>query len=421
MVRQGVLSFVDEYVAPELDKRIRMDLDISTTVLSKWQAYRGLVLSSCHCVEDYVPKMIVVPDLTVTIKNQSIKYIKDIHTTFKNDNGEDVEWTQKGVDSDVRDVDINAFDGMGFMSMNIANRFSEIIGSETPITTCIFRMQFIKGCLHSVDYEKFYEERGVEYIQDIWGKWHSIHDDMIIFTESMYKGVKYFKKYGDSRDWDRYWEAYFKYDHCIGIAKVNFTKEEEPVYTRGNYQILQSLDLDYDDFRSLADESIEWINKVIDEDEIYTKCFLGIVNGKCKALNPYVASIAKNSAMMKEPAVRRYMISLVSKYLDEMKAGKLYVKSCFKFLAPDLIAALEHIGGLEVRGCLDKDEFWSNSKWCEYDGEYLITRNPHICKSENVILKAHDDDQIEKWFGHLSNVCMVNIKSLTPQRLNGAD
>ena len=159
----------------------------------------------------------------------------------------------------------------------------------------------------------------------------------------------------------------------------------------------------------------------MDEDEVYTKCFLGIVNGKCKALNPYVASIAKNSMMLKEPTVRRYLLSLVSKYLDEMKTGKLYIKSCFKFLAPDLIAALEHIGGIEVKGCLEADEFWSNSKWCKYEGEYLITRNPHICKSENVILKAKTSEQIEKWFGHLSNVCMINIKSLTPQRLNGAD
>lgn len=421
MVRQGVLSFVDEYIAPELNKRITMDLDISTTVLSKWQAYRGLVLSSCHCIEGYCPKMIVVKDMKTVIPGQHVRYIVDEHMTFTNDEGKEVEWTQKGIESGVNDVRINAFDGTGFMSHTVAKRIEEIIGSTTPITSCIFRMQFIKGCIHVIDYEKFFEERGVEYIQDIWGKWHSIHEDMVILTESMYKGYSYFKKYGDSRDWDRYWEKFHQYNHCIGIAKANFTQDEETVYTRSNYQILQTLDLPYEKFRSLADVSVEWINKVMDEDEMYTKCFLGIMSGKCNALNPYVAAIAKNSAMLKETSVRRYLLSLVSKYLDEMKTGKLYIKSCFKFLAPDLIALLEHIGGLEVKGCLEEDEFWSNSKWCEYKGEYLITRNPHICKSENVILKAKSCEEIERWIGHLSNVCMINIKSLTPQRLNGAD
>ena len=52
---------------------------------------------------------------------------------------------------------------------------------------------------------------------------------------------------------------------------------------------------------------------------------------------------------------------------------------------------------------------------------YLVTRNPHICKSENVVLKANNDPEILKWCGHLTNVAMVNVKSLVAQRLNGMD
>jgi hypothetical protein len=78
----------------------------------------------------------------------------------------------------------------------------------------------------------------------------------------MYKGLKYFKLYGDSRDWDRYWDLFQQYGHCIAIARTNFTEDEEPVYTRSNYQILQTMDLPYADFRRLADESVYWINSV---------------------------------------------------------------------------------------------------------------------------------------------------------------
>ena len=421
MVRQGVLSFIDAGIADIMLEKVTMGLSIGKTVLSKWYAYRGLLLSSAHCVEDYVPKFIVVPDMMTTVCSQHIRYLYDDKKTYINPEGKEFEWTQKNVASDIRDITINAFDGMGIMHRNIAAEIERRTQSTTPITTCIFRAPFIKGCLHAIDYEGFLEERGVEYIRDIWGRYHSIHDEMIILTESMYKGFKYFKLHGDSRDWDRYWDLFEKYGHCIAIARTNFTENEEPVYTRSNYQILQTLDLPYADFRRLADESVYWINKIVDGDELYTKCFLGIVDGKCKALNPYVAAIAKNDGMMREPTIRKYVLSLVEKYMNDMKCGKLYIKSCFKFAMPDMIAFLEHIGGLPVSGILGPDEFWTQAKYVKYDGEYLVTRNPHICKSENVVLRQNNDPGILKWCGHLHNVAMVNIKSLVAQRLNGMD
>lgn len=421
MVRQGVLSFVDASIAPELDKRITMGLDIGETVLSKWQAYRGLVLSSCHCIENYLPKIIVVPDYETVIPNQAIKHLCDIQQTLTNDEGQTFNWTQKGIAESVRDITINAFDGVGIMHESIAAEFERITKSTTHITTCIFRAPFIKGCLHVMDYEGFLTERGVETITDIWGQQHSVHEPMIILTKSMYKGFSYFKKNKDITDWERYWDAFKKYDRCLAIARANFTEDEENVYTRCNYQILQTLDLPYEEFRHLADDSIEWITRIVGGDELYTKCFLGLTAGKVKALNDYVAAIAKNDAMMQEPNVRHYLTTLIAKYLDEMKAGKLYIKSCFKFLAPDMIGFLEHLGGLPVRGCMEADEFWTKGKGLTYDGEYLITRNPHICKSENIVLRACKSELLQKWCGHLTNVCMVNIKSITPQKLNGAD
>ena len=421
MVRQGVLSMVDASIAAELEERVTMGLQIDKTVLSKWYAYRGLALSSAHCVEDYVPKMIVVPDYNIVIPNQRIKHLTDKVTKYTNTDGKEFEFTQKDIAEGVFDYKINAFDGVGLMHKNIARRIEEITHSTTPITTCIYRQPFIKGCLHVIDYESFYMERGVEYITDVWGDKHSIHDEMIILTESMHKGIKYFKKYGDSRDWERYWELFYKYHHCISIARTNFTEDEEPVYTRSNYQVLQTLDLPYDEFKTLAHKSASWVEKIVSGDELYTKCFLGIVDGKCNALNAYVAAIAKNDEMMKEPTVNKYIMSLLDKFINDMKCGKLYIKSCFKFIAPDLIALMEHIGGLPVAGCLGADEFWTKGKGVEYSGKYVITRNPHICRSENVVLSVNNAPEIWKWCGNLTNVAMLNIKSLVAQRLNGAD
>lgn len=422
MTRTGILSMIDESIYEELDKRVTMDITFDKIVLSKYKAYKGLFFSSCHMLEGWLPKMIVVPDYETVIPDQKIKYVYDETTEFVDSNGNKREWTQKAIACDIRDVDkYNAFDGCGICHPELSEYIQNAIGSKTPVTSFIMRAPYIKGCVHAVDYTRFFKERGVEFITDCWGVQHSVEDKMFILTESMYKGLKYFKTYGDARDWDLYLERFNQYDHVIGIAKWNFTVDEEPVYTRSSYQILQDLELPYEKFRTLADDSVKWAQKIIDGDELYTYCFLGMLADNAKPKNDYIKAALKNPEILKEHTVRRYLINLLNKYRNEMKAGKLWLKSTFKFLAPDLIMLLEWIGGLELNGSLEKDEFFTFSKEGVYEGEYLIERNPHICKSEHVILNAVNKDIINEYCGHLSNVCMVNCKSITPQRLNGAD
>ena len=169
-----------------------------------------------------------------------------------------------------------------------------LLGHNADMKAMIIRMPFIKGLLVEMDYERFYTDHGVDFIQDIWGKWHSVHEAMIVMTESMYKGVKYFAKTGTSRDWDDYWDRFDRYNHCFGVAKWNFTREEEPVFTRSNYQILQDLALDYEDFRTLANDSIEWADKIIDGDPLYTLCFLGLTADRCTPVSPYAKAVLKD-------------------------------------------------------------------------------------------------------------------------------
>lgn len=57
------------------------------TVISKLMAYRGLALSSCHCLDGWLPKIIIVPDYETVIPAQRIRYIYDKQTSFINDAG----------------------------------------------------------------------------------------------------------------------------------------------------------------------------------------------------------------------------------------------------------------------------------------------------------------------------------------------
>lgn len=420
MTRNGIFSVVDADIFPELNKRITMDIQFDKTVLSKYYAYRGLFFSSCHCLEGWKPKVIIVPDLMLPVPQQRIKYVYDKTVEYEKD-GEVRQWTQKDIAEDVRDMEINAFDGCGIHHPDITRQVTELLHAREPVTSILWRIPWTKGLSHSVDYESFLLERGVEYIQDIWGRWHSVHDKMLIFTESMFKGMKYFKVYGDGRDWDRYWDLFDKYQHCFGVSKWNFSFDEEPVFTRANYQILQDLDLPYNKFRMLAEDSAEWAQRIIEGDTLYTYTFLGLTADRCTPVNAYAKAILKNPEMMYERNVRKYLRESVKKYIDGMKCGKLWMQACFKFLVPDLILLMEHIGGLPLHGSLEADEFYSRDIDGAFSGEYLIERNPHICKSEHALLRAVTTPDIIKYVGDLANICMVNCKSLIAPRLNGAD
>lgn len=398
-----------------------MGIKIDKTVLAKYVGYRGLMFSSCHCLENFFPKMIVVPDYYTTIKNQNIKYVYDEHIEYVDKDGNKRDWKQKGIKQGIRDVRINAFDGAGIIHPIIAKQIREIIQANEEMTSIQIRGPYIKGLLHTMDYTSFYRERGITHIKDIWGIKHSVEEPMIILQPQMWKCSKYFKRNNDYTDWEEYLKQFKKYNHCLGVAKWNFQREQEPVYTRANYQILQDLDLSYNDFRSLADYTIDWVNKICNDDIRYTYCFLGLLWDLHNPRTDYVKAILKNPEMMKEKGVRDYVVDNIRKYIDEQKCGKIYIKSTFKFLVPDLIAMMEHIGGMEVKGCLEQNEFYQNDINGAILGKRLIERNPHICKSEHTILNGVVSEQIQKWCGHLQNVLMVNIKSITPQRLNGAD
>ena len=304
----------------------------------------------------------------------------------------------------------------------VAERISKMFGFGEKFNSCIIRAPYIKGCVHKVDYTKFFMDRGIEWISDIWGVEHSIYEPMIIIDESMYKGYKYFKYYDDYRDWDYYWEMFDKYHHCMGIAKYNFSSDEEKYYTRGNYQILQDLQLDYSEFKHLSDVTMDFFENVMDGKIEYMLAFLGLVGGTNKAVSCYTRAVERDYRMLEEEGVRNNIKHLIKGYVDDAKAGKIWLKGCFKFAAPDLIAFMEHVGGLEVKGCLGAQQIWTKGRIGYQIGkQYLITRNPHITSSEHDVVVAASNEEIEKYIGHLENVCMIDMYSPHMNRLNGCD
>lgn len=422
MSRNATMGFVDASIKKELDKRISMDMEIETTVLAKLLAYRGLLFSGCFCLEDWYPYIIVVDDYSKVLPNQHIKYLIDVEKEVVNKKtGESFIWKEKGINTAHRDVSINLWDGSGIHSPNITKQVKEKIQSEENPTSILWRFPYSKGMTHEVDFKLWFKEHGVKTIVDVFKKEHNIEDVDIIVTKSFYKGYKYFQKYKDYRDWELYWRKFKKYNHCIGVAAWNYSFENEPRMKKASYQILQDLEMDFEDFIELADDTKEWVDNIINGDKIYTYCFLGLFADHIKTSNDYMRAILKNPEMLKEECIRNYFIELLKKNIDLMKCGKIYLNGSFRFVVTDLVMFLEYISGKEVKGVLKENEFYSKGYNGVDLGERIIERNPHISQEEHLILNGIDNPLIKKYCSHLSNVCQLNGYSLALPRLNGAD
>lgn len=422
MSRNATLGFVDASIKKELDQRISMDMKIEKTVLAKLLAYRGLFFSGCFCIENWYPTIVVVDDYSKVLPNQYIKYLVDVEKDcISKKDGTPYKWKEKGILAGHKNVPINLWDGSGIHSPEVTQYIKKIIQSDENPTSILWRLPYGKGMTHEVDFKLWFQEHKINTITDIWGTEYPIEKVDMIITKSFYKGYKYFLKYKDKNDWELYWKKFKKYNHCIGVAAWNYSFKNEPRMKKASYQILQDLNLEYDDFSQLADDTIEWIDKIINGDPVYTYCFLGLFADHIKPSNDYMKTILKNPEMLKEETVRKYLIDLLKKNIDLIKCGKVYLKGSFRFVVTDLIMFLEYISGMEVKGILKENEFFSKDYKGVCLGERVIERNPHISQEEHLILNGIKNEQMEKYCGHLANVCQVNGYSLSLPRLNGAD
>lgn len=419
MSRNGIIAFVNAEIYEELNAIAMMDLEIKNTVISKFEAYKNLLFSSCYFTDGQLPNIVIVDDVERNIKDCFIKYVVEKQISWEDkDTGEVRSGNIKDIDEGHKDVMISPSDGAGIHSPNMSEHWANQVGIGYIPSVFMIRMPYMKGLSVEVDFKQFYRDNGISKIKDIWGVEHNVEDIDCIWTKSLYKGIKYFKKYGDYRDWERYLEKFKKYNHVLGISKWNFRTEDEPIYTRVNYQYLQTLQIKKEEMLQMAEYTKQWIERIISGDELYTYKFLGISANNLNPTNKYMKALMLHSDMLKDPKVKEYLYSLVRKYIDDIKIGKIWIKGNFKIAVPDLVMLMQYIGGLEPNGCLKANEFYATDLDEE---EYLIDRNPHICPSEHAILRSTKNEYTKKYFGRLQNICMLNSYDITMKRLNGCD
>ena len=377
--------------------------------LAKFSAYFALYTSSARQVK--TPRICVVKDFEYVLKNQTVDWIYD-----DEDGNKQIE--ERNID-----FEINAFDGSGIISPNMANIWKDNLGLDYLPSSFIIRAPWVKGLVSVFDFHKFAKEIAcVDTITDYWGNKYNINDVDVILTTSQFK---LYKKY---KDWQQYIYYYKTFHHIFSVTRVN--KKEDNMYTTLNYQYIQTNDFTPDTIKSLADYSINWANKIMSKDYLYTLLLLSpsnkiepILHSKDSTTidDKIIKAMLFCPNIINDKYINQKMIRHIQNKINKMKIGKIWVEGSYEFMIPDLYALCEHAFDMDVKGLLPKNSIW-NKKWVDKGSKKITAhRSPLVAPSENRILDVYNDNRCLEWYQYIKSGNIMNIWDMTVISMSDAD
>ena len=456
MSRQARLAFIREDFYDAVRRRIMMDMTIGDCQLSKLYAYNGLMLSSGIRIDgigiDQPHRVVVIDNPTRTERNVSVITVEDDGTQSSTRKYHRVEKKE--------DIEITCFDGEGLISKEYARVVDEKLCGKKVHTSFQIRMPYVKGMLHEVDFKDFLTLCGTDTITDLWGVQHPIQKVDIILTKSMFKGYGWLN--GSGMSWEDYWAVFRKYRHAL--YTTNVSKEKPEKTTELNYQFLTTVSIQGDEFRpadlpdgwdhSPETDERNWLTKQT-ELRYYNLCanpqfrqnyFLEKANrvswwerhqGKDHIL---AAVLKKNPRFINEPIYTKRLEDEADKIVERYAVGRLIVAGDNRYLSGDLLDFLAFLlptvpprkrrqrmfYSTVMTDHFPESSFYAPQAAYAHDDACTLLRNPHIARNEELQLSFYDAKEERKqmrhyYFGHLTDVVMVDSNMLAAERLGGAD
>lgn len=443
--KDGITAFVCENMYQELYTITQMDIPVNECVISKYEAQRCLVFSSCTLIEDYMPNIVIIGEYEKTLKNQLIKYVVQREREFTDkETGKRKKYNAREIEEGFKDIKLSPFDGCGCHEHEFMETVSRQLGLDYNAVGVQVRLPFVKGYSVYVPYKKILRTWGYEYITDIYGHKHHIDTIDCIWNISMFKGHKIFKERYGVNAWAEYMNTVRKYEFKLGISKYSHHIKNLNKYTRMNFQYLQCLDLwnqkyidayenksvsDYNILDSSNDGKIVTLakytttlfEKIIKGDKFYTYKFMGIMDTDgYEPESKYLEAALINDVMLKDPAVKQFVYRKLKKSIDEAKVGKIYCSGFYHTGVGDMIGYLQYAVGEEPIGCLGEREIYSGN--FDY-GDIISLRSPLVDPSEVNKVKIAKNDIINRWFDYFKDqdIVMFNMYDISAPQQGGAD
>ncbi len=443
--KAGITAFVCDTIFDELYRITQMDIEVTECVISKYEAQRGLVFSSCALIHNYMPHIVIIGEYEKTLQNQLIKYVVEEEKEYiDKETGQKKTYIAKEVTEGFRDLPLSPFDGCGCHEYVFMEQISTQLGLDYLAIGAQIRLPFIKGYSVYVPFRQILKEWGYETITDIYGTVHAIDEIDCIWNTSMFKGHRLFYETYGKHAWTSYTETLSKYAFKLGISKYSHHTKDINRYTRMNFQYLQCLDLwnpqyinafenkelfSYDILNqendgkiiSLAKYTTGLFEKIIKGDAFYTYKFMGMTDAESyEPKSKYLEAVLAHSAMRKDPAVRQFLYRKLKKAIEEAKLGKIYCSGFYHTGVGDMLGYLQYAVGEEPTGCLNAHELYSANF---SGGEIVSFRSPLVDPSEVNRIKIARGGLADKYFFYFKNqdVVMFNMHDISAPQQGGAD
>ena len=262
--------------------------------------------------------------------------------------------------------------------------------------------------------------------------------------------------------WEDYWAVVRKYRHALYITNVSKEKPEKT--TELNYQFLPTVSIQGDEFRpadlpdgwdhSPEEDPRNWLTKQT-ELAYYSFCadesfrqnyFLEKFErvswwerhqGKDQIL---AAVLKKNPRFINEPVYAKRLEDEADKIVEQYAVGRLIVAGDNRYLSGDLLDFLAFLlptvpprkrrqrmfYSTVMTDHFPESSFYAPQAAYAHDDACTLLRNPHIARNEELQLSFYDAKEERKqmrhyYFGHLTDVVMVDSNMLAAERLGGAD
>lgn len=409
-LRRNSAFFVNEELYDMLENIMLCGLTrakIGKINLAKFSAYYSLYTSATNVVR--TPNICVVNDFEYTLKDQDVDWI------FDNADGE------RDIEKRKIDFNMNAFDGSGMISPEMAEKWQEDLGLDYLPSSFIIRGPWLKGLLSVFDFRKFAKEvAGKDTITDIYGIEYPIDKVDAILTKSQFKMCK---KYQNFQEYLYYFK---KFGHSIGVTRVN--KRESDFMTALNYQYIQSNNFTEESVKQLAGPTMQWLKGLLSCDPVYSYLFMvgykpeKTVEELYSSLDSATSKcLLYNLDLLNEEFTRGKIRNIAQSKIQQAKIGKLYVEGSYDFIIPDLYAMAEHAFSLEVKGLLPAKCMYSR-RWVEKGSKVVsVQRSPLVAPAENQVMNVFSDDKCKEWFKYIEWGNVYSILDLTVISQSDAD
>jgi hypothetical protein len=414
MSRRSTAMFCNSEIIDDVLKFLNNGRDENYKIVpSKYNAYVALASSSTWRVPE--PNFVVVPDCEVERWTE----VDFLHES-SDKNKDPLVYPEKKL------LKFNLWDGQGLISPNMAGKWSKSLGLDYLPSAFVFRGAFLKGLLVVFDFAEFADLHNVKTIKDIYGNIHQVKDIECIISASQ------FKLAGAYKNTEEYRRICKENDYAWGVSR--YSPKIDKNHCFATYQYLQNLKIETDEqIENLCKKTVDWFNDILGTDwESGWPSLLFFLMGDVDKNrvgkdwfdnldNPLLQALILEPKLINDKQIQKRVQRLIAKKIKESYLGVLLLNGNYSFMVSDPAGQAEWALGLEVKGLLGRNEYYSNY-WNLKDKDTVSAiRSPMTFRSENNVLYLKNNKELNYWYKYIYSGIVFNVFGNDMMQMSGAD